>query len=251
MRTPDWRLIVRTDFDEADLPAGPLWQTGTRPEDAGLFPAGNPWAAVLKGKADGPIGNGDLGHYACAATHAVRDSWLRIRNHRADDGRWLSGSVKPVLPGPNAVDRTFLRVRFRARLTGDPHAGAVATLINPRTWDGRPSGVPNGGEVCFPEIRPGGGHQGFFHPARLGIDPRTSRRLPLPGAVGEPHVYDLAWTTDAVRGLVDDVEAFRLTEDVPQTALGWVIQTGWPQEPERADAEAVFAVDWIEVYDLG
>ncbi|MBM9467872.1 glycoside hydrolase family 16 protein [Nakamurella leprariae] len=170
---------------------------------------------------------------------SVQNGALRMDLHTGADGRRLTAALVPLLDGEWG-GTTFGRYSIRFRADPIPGYGA-AWLLWPDSdrWDD--------GEIDFPEGEFNSGIKAYNHcPGRAAFHCGT-----FDTGVGfdDWHVATTTWTSTEVVFQLDGVVIGRVTDNITQVPMHWVLQTETWVYPPGPEVRGSVYIDWVSVWE--
>lgn len=270
---PGWKQVLTEDFTRP-VPVGGFVGKRADPRAGELLPGYAGYNVYGPGRTSGnemrvyPDGWPTTHHtarYAPSRIVSVRDDVPGangVLNIHAQTGVPLSATTAGPLgaavwfPLP-AFSNSFkigpgLLIEYRLRTanwnkSNPTNFHVVPLLINPNL-----GGWPKDGESDHPETdaAPEGPVQGWHHYAvGPGASDRKERIYGPPGAVmGDWHTYGIEWTPQYIAYLVDGIECFRTTVQVPQNPLAFILQVEATTTAPAPEVEGDVQFDWVTIY---
>jgi beta-glucanase (GH16 family) len=235
---PGWRQILLDDFaqDVASWGDCTSWANGAScPGLAGTPYASKWWAYPSNYQDTREKNNGDGGFYQPSDMY-MSGGQLHLPLSRAN------GTSRSQAPVPKAtIGRTYGRFSLRARSDSSPNF-KVAWLM----W----RVVTNWGEIDFPEADLDDDGICAVNHAMNGGDAFKKCANSTDFSDGNWHTYTTEWTPGRLRFYVDGILFGETTNQVPSTAMTWIIQseTRLSGTLESNAAPIEIDIDWVAVW---
>lgn len=226
-----WKLVFSDDF--------------TTDVAVGSFPGtvyGPKWDVYSDGTPDSAGGNGKPSKYYPSKVVSVKNGVLNKYLH-SENGTPMAAAIIPKISG-RANGQGQIYGKYVVRFKSDALAGfKTAWLLWADKGDFRTQG-----EVDFPEGELSGEINAFLHEANAaGNDVQDS----YPSGVKYTgwHTATIDWQPTKISFILDGKTIGSSTKGVPNTSMGYIIQTeSCPESCPAASTKGNLQIDWVAIY---